>query len=106
MSETKKVTQDDKIWGLLSYLWIFSLVALIMKRDNEFVRFHANQGILLFVISFVGWVPMLGQLIMLLICILAIIGMIQAYQGEKWELPLLGGVAKEFGTWVLKTLKI
>lgn len=106
MTEPKKLTQDDKIWGLLSYLWIFSLVALIMKRDNEFVRFHANQGILLFVISLVGWVPMLGQLLMLIICILAIISMIKAYQGEKWELPLLGGVAKEFGAWVLKTLKI
>ena len=106
MSETKKVTQDDKIWGLLSYLWIFSLIALIIKKDNEYVRFHASQGLLLFVVSLVGWFPMLWQLLMLIIFILAIVGMVQAYKGEKWELPLVAGVAAEFGTWVLKTLKI
>jgi uncharacterized membrane protein len=106
MSETKKITQDDKIWGLLSYIWIFSLVALVAKKDNDFVRFHANQGALLFILSLVGIIPGLGQLLVLVLCILAIIGMIMAYKGEKWELPLIGGVAKDFGDWIIKTMKI
>lgn len=106
MSEIKSVSQDDKIWGLLSYLWIFSLIALAIKKDNDFVRFHANQGIFLFVISLAGIIPMLGQLLMLAICIVAVIAMVKAYRGEKWELPLVAGVAKDFGDWVVKTLKI
>jgi uncharacterized membrane protein len=106
MAETKKISQDDKIWGVLSYLWILSLVALAIKKDNDFVRFHANQGALLFVISFVGLIPVLGWFINIIICILAIIGLIKAYNGEKWELPLLGKPAKEFGNWLVKTLKI
>jgi uncharacterized membrane protein len=106
MSETQKFTQDDKIWGLLSYFWIFSLVALASRKDNNFVRFHANQGALLFALSLAGFVPMLGQLLLLVLCVLAIIGMIKAYNGEKWELPLLASPAKDFGDWVIKILKL
>ena len=106
MPEIKSVSQDDKIWGLLSYFWIFSLIALASRKDNEFVRFHANQGALLFVLSLAGIIPMFGQLLMLAILIVAIIAMVKAYQGEKWELPLIAGVAKDFGDWLIKTLKL
>lgn len=99
------VSKDDKLWGLLSYFWVFSLIALAIKKNNEFVRFHASQGLLLFVISLAGIIPGLGQLLMLVVCIVAIIGMVKAYGGEKWELPLLSGVAKDFGDWVIKTFK-
>jgi len=104
MSEDKKVTQDDKVWGLLSYLWVVSIVALAMKKNNDYVRFHANQGALLFVISLVGIIPMLGQLVGLIVFIVAIIGMIKAYNGEKWPIPVFAKQAKEFGGWVVKTL--
>ena len=40
------------------------------------------------------------------ILILAVIGMIKAYNGEKWELPILSGAAKDFGDWLIKTFKI
>jgi len=106
MSETKNVSQDDRLWGLLSYFWVFSIIALIIKKNNGFVRFHASQGLLLFVISLAGIIPGLGQLLMLAICVVAIIGMVKAYGGDKWELPLLAGVAKDFGDWTVKTLKI
>ena len=104
MPEAKRVSQDDKIWGLLSYLWVVSIIALAMKKDNEFVRFHASQGALLFVISFVGIIPMLGWFINIFVIIFAVIGMIKAYNGEKWELPVIGKQAKEFGNWIVKTL--
>lgn len=105
MAEAKKISQDDKIWGVLSYLWVISIVALAMKKNNEYVRFHANQGALLCVISLVGIIPMLGQIVSLIVFILAIVGMVKAYNGEKWELPIIGKSAKEFGDWIVKTLK-
>lgn len=105
MSEEKKTTQDEKIWGLLSYFWIFSIVVLAMKKDDGYIRFHANQGALLFAISLVVIIPGLGQLVMLAVCIVAIIGMVKAYSGEKWPLPLVAKPAKEFGAWVIKALK-
>jgi uncharacterized membrane protein len=106
MPEKKSVSQDEKIWGALSYFWIFSIIALALKKNNSFIKFHANQGVLLFLLSFVVIIPMLGWLVLLLICILAIIALIKAYNGEKWELPILSGVAQELGDWLIKTLKL
>ncbi|MFA6594231.1 MAG: hypothetical protein WCT16_03135 [Candidatus Buchananbacteria bacterium] len=100
------LTQDQKAWGVISYLWILSLVALAAKKNDSYVRFHANQGVLLFVISFVGLIPVLGWLVSLIVAVTAIIAMVKAYNGEKWQLPLLAGPAKEFGAWLEKTLKL
>ncbi|MFA6322825.1 MAG: hypothetical protein WCX71_05160 [Candidatus Buchananbacteria bacterium] len=102
-----KISSDDKFWGAISYLWILSIIVLATKKDNEFVRFHANQGALLFVASLVlMFIPMLGWLLNLLIGVTALIALIKALQGEKWELPVGSDVAKNFGDWVIKTLKI
>ena len=100
------ITQEQKNWAVLSYLWIFSLVALAVRKNDSYVRFHANQGALLFVISFIGLIPVLGWFVSLIVVVLAVIGIIKAYEGEKWELPFLAGPAKEFGAWLEKTFKL
>jgi len=105
MAETKK-QQEEKIWAAVSYLWILSLVVLAARKNNEFVRFHANQGALLFVLSFIGIIPGIGWLVWFIVLILVIIGLIKALQGEKWELPLIAGAAKSFGDWLVKTVKL
>ena len=106
MSENKKFSQDEKLWAALSYLWIVSLIVLATKKNNEYIRHHANQGVLLFVLSFVGLIPLIGWLISLLILILMVLGLIKALQGEKWVLPLLGKTAEKFGQWLVETLKL
>lgn len=106
MPEKKSVSQDEKIWGVLAYFWVFSIVALALKKNNSFIKFHASQGVLIFLLSFVFIIPFLGWIIGILLCVLAIIALIKAYNGEKWELPLLGGVAQELGDWLIKTLKL
>jgi len=42
MSEHKTISQDDKLWAALSYLWIVSLIVLSARKGNEYVRYHAN----------------------------------------------------------------
>lgn len=108
MAETKKVNpSEEKIWAAAGYLWILSLVALAARKNNEFVHFHASQGVLLFVASCVLWfIPVLGWFLNLVIGIAAIVGIIKALQGEKWELPVVGGMAKNLGDWIIKTLKL
>lgn len=108
MAQTKPINpQEKKIWAAVGYLWILSLVALAARKDNEFVRFHASQGALLFVISVVFlFIPVIGWLLNILVGVVAIVGIIKALQGEKWELPIIGGWAKSLGDWVIKTLKL
>jgi uncharacterized membrane protein len=108
MTEAKKVNpSEEKIWAAVGYLWILSLVALAARKNNEFVRFHASQGVLLFVVSIpLCFIPVVGWLLNIIIGITAIVGIIKAIQGEKWELPVGAGLAKQFGNWLIATLKL
>ncbi|MFA5047970.1 MAG: hypothetical protein WC516_02940 [Patescibacteria group bacterium] len=104
---SKGVSQEEKMWGVISYLWVLSLVALAARRDNEFVRFHASQGALVFILSLIFmFIPIVGWILNIILGIMAIIGIINAVQGEKWELPLLGAPAKKFGDWIVKSFKL
>lgn len=107
MAETKKASSEEKVWGAISYLWVLSLVALAARKNNDFIRFHANQGLLLFAFSipFI-FIPVLGWFSNILIAIACIAGIIKALQGEKWPLPLVADIAKTFGNWVIKTIKL
>jgi len=103
---TKKPNQEEKIWGAISYFWILSLVVLAARKNNEYIRFHANQGFLLFFASLFWWFPILGQVLAIILVIVAIIGIVKSLQGEKWELPVVGGIAAKAGEWFVKTVKL
>lgn len=106
MAQTKKITQEEKIWGALSYVWILSIVALAARKNNEYVRFHANQGFLLFILSLFFWFPVLGWLLAVVVTIMAIVGILKSLQGEEWPLPVLAASAKQVGDWFIKTIKL
>jgi uncharacterized membrane protein len=102
--------------GALSYLLgpITGVIFLLLEKDNRFVRFHAMQsiilGVLWIVVSFalsivsgiVAMVPILGWIVAALVSFgLAIVGlilwvllMVKAFQGEEWEAPIAGPMAR------------
>jgi uncharacterized membrane protein len=86
---------DSKLMALLSYFWILSIVMYVIKKDDEFVRFHARQGMVIFGFSLLGIIPVLGWIIDLIMLAAAIIGAIKAYQGEKYKLPVIGDIAEK-----------
>ena len=108
MDEKKKTALgiDENIEGLLCYLlgFITGILFLILEKENKFVRFHAMQStvtfVVLFVISMVLWsIPIIGwvisPLISLLSLILWILLMYKAYQGEVYKLPIVGDLAEK-----------
>jgi len=106
MAKTQ-VSLEDKLWAAVGYIWILSLVSLAARKENNFVKEHAGQGLLLFVISLVMMIiPILGWIINVIIVICCIVGIVKSLQGEKWKLPLLGGAAESFSDWVIKTIKL
>ncbi|OQA36580.1 MAG: Chloroplast import component protein (Tic20) [Parcubacteria group bacterium ADurb.Bin326] len=106
MSEHKTISQDDKLWAALSYLWIVSLIVLSARKGNEYVRYHADQGALLFALSFIGLIPVIGWIVSIFVLVLMVLGLVKSLQGEKWPLPLLSDSAKSFGEWLVTTLKL
>jgi len=106
---------EDKIFAALSYISILFVIPLILKHDDDYVYFHARQGMVLFLAEVVVWfalfmlesfvvalaprttlnlIGMLGSLAWLLFVVVSIIGIYFALVGRKWEMPLLGRIAK------------
>jgi len=97
---------DPNVAAALSYLlgFISGIVFLLIEKEDRFVRFHAMQSIVvfgaLFVFSIViNIIPILGQILSLLVSLLSlglwVVLMVKAYQGEEWEVPVLGQFARE-----------
>ena len=90
---------DRKLFALLSYLGILVVIPLLLKRDDDFVMFHAKQGLVLMIGTFLAVLLMpffgLGSLLMLFIFILSIMGIIASLQEKKTRLPLVGDIAEK-----------
>lgn len=95
-------TSEEKLWAVLSYIWVLSIVALLVKKE-KFIHNHAKQGFLIFVaecfifVPIIGWI--FGWLVSIVAFILSIIGIINALDGKEWKVPIVG-------EWWDKTIKI
>ncbi len=97
--------EDGKknLFAALSYVWVFCLIPVLSKDKDEFTKFHARQGLMLFIIEIaiavVSVLPLFGGLINVLgviVCgLLSIIGIVQVLVGNKWEMPIVGSLAEK-----------
>ena len=97
---------NQNVAGLLCYLagWITGLIFFLIEKENRFVRFHAMQSIITFgsltvLFMVLGFIPILGWMVMpilgILQVILWIVLMVKAYQGELFKLPMIGEIAEK-----------
>jgi len=108
---TGQITDDDKLWGLLSWLpwvgWILAIIALLVEpqKDRPFVRYHAIQALavnlVLSVLLFVLSIVTLGicAFIFPLVWLVLLYPAIKAYQGEWVEIPVVTDFCKNQG-WI------
>ncbi|MFA6637070.1 MAG: DUF4870 domain-containing protein [Candidatus Omnitrophota bacterium] len=97
-----KVTKDN-ISAILAYLWVLCLIPVLMKKDDPFVKFHARQGLMLFIIEvalgIIGIVPFLGVIISQiggLVClVVSVLAIIQVLKGNQWKIPYVGDWAEK-----------
>lgn len=86
---------ENKDLAALSYVWILSLVIYFSKHNSPFVRFHAKQGLLLFAFSLLfAMIPGLSTILLLVILAFSVLGFLNAAQGLKKDLPLIGAIAR------------
>lgn len=96
--------EEKNIIAILSYLGILVIIPLLAVKNDEFVKFHTRQGLVLFIAevatTMVAWVPIIGwigsPILYIIWLVLAIIGIMNVLQGEKKELPLIGKFAEKF----------
>lgn len=117
-SEAPIEVSDTSRWlAALSYafvLVIFVLYEVKRRPPDEFVRFHARQGFVLFFAEFaalivtmilantIGRVDVLGAVVMitwklafgLLAVGISVMGFMYGLSGETWQMPVLGAYAR------------
>lgn len=87
---------NAKLYGILAYIGILWLVGMFVspEKDDPFVRFHVNQGIILFIAAIlVNILTSIWGLFGILnvgIFVLFIIGIVNVCQGAMKPLPLIG----------------
>jgi len=104
--EEKKEEAKEKInvMAIFSYLGILVLVPLLTEKKDEFVRFHAKQGLVLLIAEIAtmmaGWIPFVGWTIStiggILGLVLSIIGIMNVVNCKKDPLPVLGQLGERF----------
>ena len=66
MEEVPKKEKGQKnILAIISYIGILCLVPILMKEKDEFVKFHAKQGLVLFIVEvatrLIAWIQIFIQ---------------------------------------------
>ncbi|WP_455671624.1 zinc-ribbon domain-containing protein [Phocaeicola sp.] len=108
--------EQNKVMAILSYFGILVFIPIFAAKGSKFARYHANQGLALF-IAMIGWwivdyiLTMLLRsllwrglglweiyslcgtvlnLVYIVFTVLAVIGIINALNGKAKELPVIG----------------
>lgn len=103
--------KKNKLMAVLSYLGLLVFVPVLAGNDSKFVKFHANQGLVLFILEVIwsifgrilhmfDWIMSIGilsisnivDLLDLVFLILAVIGIVNVCKGEENELPIIGAI--------------
>jgi len=117
---------DENVAAVLSYVfnWVSGLVFFLIEKESRLVRFHAMQSLILAIVFFVGMIALyivwfvlaiitsqisglLGTLVGLVVGLIIfvffiaavigwVLGMIKAYQGQYFKLPVIGNFAEKF----------
>lgn len=92
-AEVKKIppTTDRNLLAAASYVWILSLVMLVVRKDDPFIQLHAKQAVVLFLMSLVGFIPIVGWLLGALALVGMVLGFLNAWQGKEYKIPYVYG---------------
>ena len=116
-----KLGVAPNVGGLLCYVpccigFIFSIVAVVVEKENKFVRFHGFQSLLLHGVGLVCVIAVqivtlvLGMISSILALVFSLLGlvigvgllvavifmMIKANNNEEYALPVIGDMAKQW----------
>ncbi|HEX2897066.1 MAG TPA: hypothetical protein VHP63_03345 [candidate division Zixibacteria bacterium] len=88
---------DRRMASIMAYIPFLCFVPLISMSDNKEVRFHARQGVLLFIIELIAVFFLIDAVsdlffkgILIIAISFSVAGLIFAIQGKMQKLPIIG----------------
>lgn len=92
-----EVTQDDKLWALLSYIFcpLIGIIVLLIedKKNRPFLKYNAVVSIILGILAIILSTFCIGILIWLYAIYLGF----KSYQGEWVEVPVISDFVRNQG---------
>lgn len=104
----------NKVYGILSYIGILFIIPLLCAKDSQYSKFHANQGLVLFIteiaLNIVGFIlivvcgiatfglltnlitKIVRGVITLISLVYFVLGVVNACSGEPRKLPIIGEI--------------
>ncbi len=80
--------------GLAALIWIVGVIFFFIEKDSKFVKFYGFQMLILGLAGgVVGWIPVVGWILSIVILVFIIINTINAFQGKIFKVPVLGSFA-------------
>ncbi len=93
-AEMKDIRVNKDV-AALSYVWILSVVIYASRRDSAFIEHHSKQGLVLFLLSLpLLFIPVIGNVLMLLIIAGELLGFINAANGRRQDVPFIGPLSR------------
>lgn len=93
-------SDDGRLAAIMSYIPFLCFVPLLNMKDNKEARFHARQGLILFLIELVAvlfLIDAVSDLVFKAVLFAAmgasIAGIYFALQGKNYKLPIIGDLA-------------
>ena len=87
-----------RLLAFLSYLSILFLIPLGRFKNDEFIHYHAKQGMGLFVLFmmliFLFWLPVVGWVAMMAFLVVWFTGVANALSGKKEPVPVVGLISE------------
>ena len=90
MREKARESVDNQSFSILSYLGPLAIIPLILRKDDDFSRYHTNQGMVLFLFEILT--SAIGPITWPLSLFLSIKGISNVINGKKDPLPLIGNI--------------
>lgn len=90
-------SEEGRMAAVMSYIPILCFVPLLNMKDNKEARFHARQGVLLFLIELLAVIFLVDGIsefvfkaVLIVAVALSVAGVYFALQGKNYKLPIIG----------------
>ncbi len=106
--QAKMPDENERLLGVFCYAWVFVLIPLFLRRDSEFVQFHAFQGVVVtaaftifnililgFLQIFLGNSGFLNFLFTIIGVAIYFTGALAAWKGKWLRLPIVSNFSEK-----------
>ncbi len=87
---SKGTSLPARTTAILSYFTIIGLLIAVLAGDRDGAKFHINQALVIWLFSFLSFVPYIGWIWGIFVLICWVVGLVYAIDEEEKEVPLLG----------------